>query len=214
MTRRRRLLGAVLIALVLVAVLAHRSILGAIGAALVVEDPLEQADAIVVLAGGMPSRETKAAALYRDGWAPRVIISRPPVTADLRELIRTGIRPRDLQGDSRLVLEKHGVPSDRIVEVTETAATTEAELRLVHALAHERGYRRVILVTWPPHTRRVKVIWERETRRDRLDGRVVVAPIEDFSLDGWWRKRRVAEAVLHEYLGLLLIYLGLSPYMS
>ena len=48
----------------------HRAYaLRSIGQALIVEDPLAKADAIVVVAGGTPSREEAGARLYRDGLA-------------------------------------------------------------------------------------------------------------------------------------------------
>lgn len=216
MTRRRRVLAGVLIALAgltAVAVLCHRPILKLIAAALVVEDRLERADAIVVVAGGTPSREAKAAALFREGWAPRLIVSQPVESSYVRELTALGVRPLDLQGESMLVLERYGVPRDRIVAVPEPSTNTESELQLVQKLARGRGYRRVILVTSPQHTRRVHVIWSRASADDHIEGLVVPAPTSEFSVDGWWRKRGAAEAVLHEYLGILAIYLGISHLM-
>jgi len=213
--RRRFLLAAVvLLGLLILAGAVHRPVLTAIGSALVVDDTPQPADAIVVLAGATPSREARAAQLFREGWAPRVIISRAVMPDDVRELIALGVRPLDWQGEARLALEKYGVPADHIVALEDEVRITEAELRRVHALAREHGYRRLILVTSLQHTRRVKVIWERETRTDPVAGLVVAAPTDEFSVEGWWRKRRAAEAVLHEYLGILLLSLGLSPYMS
>ena len=93
MSRRRRFVGSVLIALcglTLLVALSHRPLLRLVGAALVVEDHLERADAIVVVAGGTPSREAMAATLFREGWAPRVIISRPFTTQQVRELNALG----------------------------------------------------------------------------------------------------------------------------
>lgn len=216
MTTRRRVLAGGLIALAgltAVAVLCHRPILKLIAAALVVEDRLERADAIVVVAGGTPSREAKAAALFREGWAPRLIVSQPVESGYVRELTALGVRLLDLQGESMLVLERYGVPRDGIVAVPEPSTNTESELQLVHKLARGRGYRRVILVTSPQHTRRVRVIWSRASADDHIEGLVVPAPSSEFSVDGWWRKRGAAEAVLHEYLGIAAIYLGVSYLM-
>jgi uncharacterized SAM-binding protein YcdF (DUF218 family) len=212
---RRGVAAALLSVAALAALIAvtRRPILDAVGGALHTEDRLERADAIAVLAGDAPSRAARAAGLFREGWAPAVIISRPETTSGVRALVALGVRPLDLQGESRMVLEKLGVPASRIVALSEPAKITEAELAGLHAFARERGYRRVILVTSPQHTRRVKIIWGRQTREDRLEGLVVSAPAEDFSLDGWWRKRRVAEAVVHEYLGIAALYLGLSPHL-
>ncbi len=213
---RRRVLAGVLIALAglgAIAALYHRPVLRLIAAALVVEDRLGRVDAIVVVAGGTPSREAKAAALFREGWAPRIIVSRPVPNSNLRALRALGVRPLDLQGESILALTKYGVPPDRLVMMAEPSQNTEAELETVHDLARRTGYRGVILVTSPEHTRRVKVIWSRKDREDHVEGLVVPAPNDDFSVDGWWRRRRAAEAVLHEYLGILAIYLGISELM-
>ena len=215
MSRRRRVLTSVAIAvlgLVLVGLL-HRPALSLIADVLVVQEPLQRSDAIVVVAGGTPAREAYAADLFRQQWAPRVVISRPATTNSIRQLTALGVRALDLQGESRLALEKLGVPADRIVPVHEAARTTEPELDLVHKLGRAEGYRRVILVTSPQHTRRVKVIWERESRKDGIEGLVVAAPDTDVDLTDWWRKRRSAEKVLHEYLGLAAIYLGVSQYL-
>ena len=216
MIRRPRVPAGVLLAAVglsIAAVLSHGPVLRLVAAGLVLEDRLQHSDAIVVVAGGTPSREALAADLFRAGWAPRVVISKPAATNSIQQLTALGVRLLDLQGESRLVLEKYGVPPDRIVAVEESARTTEPELGLVHRLARAQGYRRVILVTSPQHTRRVKVIWTRENRDHAVEDVVVAARDVDIDLHDWWRKRRSAEKVLHEYLGLVAIYLGVSSLM-
>jgi uncharacterized SAM-binding protein YcdF (DUF218 family) len=215
MRRERRFLTGALLGLcaLVFLVACHRPLLRLVGAALVVEDPPQHADAIVVVAGGTPSREAIAAALFGQGWAPRVIISRAFTTPAVRELVALGVRPLDLQGEARLVLEKYGVPPDRIVSLGVSVTTTEPELAVVRDVARAEGYRRVILVTSPPHARRVKLIWSREGAADHIEGIVAAAPNVEFAVDDWWRRRRAAEALLHEYLGLLAIYLGVSSLM-
>ncbi len=216
MSRRRRFVAGVLVTLAGftgLVTLSHRPLLRLVAAVLVVHDHLERSDAIVVVAGGTPWREAMAATLFREGWAPRIIISWPLISHSIRELTTMGVRPLDLQGESRLVLEKYGVPSDRIIAVTQPTKTTEPELDLVSTLAHANGYRRVILVTSAQHTRRVKLIWSGESRKNGIEGIVVAARGNDLDLDEWWQRRRVAEAVLHEYLGLAAIYLGASRLM-
>jgi len=204
--------GLVVAALVLVAlaVVAHGPALRLIGRALVVEDPVAKADAIVVVAGGTPSREDAAAALFREGLASNVVLSNPFTPDRVRDLITMGVRRFDYQGEARVVLEHRGVPAEAIVALPQSVKTTEAELKVVGELARSRGWRRVILVTSPQHSRRVKLAWSRQAPAD-IQSIVRVAQDDDF-LDGdWWRQRRAAEAVLHEYLGLAAIYLGISP---
>jgi uncharacterized SAM-binding protein YcdF (DUF218 family) len=210
MSRRRRSIVAAVVVLAVAAVVvaAHVPLLRSLASWLRVEDPLQHADAIVVVAGGTPTREAMAAALYRQGWAPRVVISRPAPRAELDELIRLKVRVFDLQGESRATLERYGVPADRIVAIEEPARTTEPEMRLVRDLARERGYRALILVTSPDHTRRVKVICNREF--GGTPQVMIRAAREEFPFDDWWRRRRAAERVLHEYLGLFAVSTGLS----
>jgi uncharacterized SAM-binding protein YcdF (DUF218 family) len=208
----RRLIAAALV-LAALAVVAHAPALRLIGRALLVEDPLAPADAIVVVAGSTPAREEAAATLYREGLAPEVVLSNQFTPERVRKLIALGARRLDYQGEARAVLEKHAVPSQAIVALPAPVKTTEAELKVVGEAARARGWRRVILVTSPQHSRRVKLVWSREAPPG-IEGLVWVVEKDDF-LDGdWWRKRRQAEAVLHEYLGLAAIYLGISPYFK
>ena len=213
-TRRRLAATAVLAAvLVVLAAAAHRPALRFVGRALVVEDALAPADAIVIMAGGIPSREVTAAGLYRSGWAPRVVLSNDFTPDRVHELIAPGARRLDYQGESLLVLEKHGVPPDAIVALSVPVKTTEAELGLVAETARTRGWRRVILVTSPLHSRRVKLVWARQASGG-IEGLIALVKEESIPGDGWWLKRRQAEAILHEYLGLAAIYLGLSKYLT
>src|SRR5439155_13649165 len=198
--------AAVLAALALVIVLGHAPALRWLGTALVVEDALKPADAIVVLAGGIPGREAAAAALYRQGLAPRVVVSNQLTPPHVNELIRMGIREHNFQSESRLLLERHGVPPAALVLVREPVKITETELRRVGLVAQEQAWHRVILVTSPHHSRRVKLVWAREAPA-AIEGLVALATDESFEVGGWWRKRQEAEAVLHEYLGLAALYL-------
>ena len=212
--RRRPFLTALLVVLVLLALVAvaHRPLLRAAGDALVVNEPGPPADAIVVVAGGTPGREARAAALFQAGGAPRILVSRQFVPGRVQTLIAMGIRPLDFQGESVRVLEKLGVPRDAIVTLDQPVEITETELRQVVAAARARGWHRVTLVTSGPHTRRVRLIWRREAA-GAIEAGIVAAPDECSSADGWWRRRRCSEAVLHEYLGLFALYLNVSSWM-
>lgn len=215
MTARRKLAVAALatVTLVILAGAAHRPALRLIGRALVVEDALAPADAVVVVAGGSPTREATAAGLYRRGLAPLIVLSKDFTPDRVRQLIVLGVRRLDFQEEARLVLHKHGVPPDAIVALAVPVKTTETELRLVAEAARARGWRRVILVTSPQHSRRVKLVWTRESSGS-VEGLIALVKEDDFPGDGWWRKRRQAENVLHEYLGLAAIYLGISKYLN
>lgn len=211
----RRTVRVTLIVLLAVAglgALAHRPLLRATGQVLVVDDPRERADAIVVVAGSTPSREETAAELFRSGWAPRVLVSRQFVPGRVQRLIDMGVRRLDFQGESVAALERYGVPRDAILILDQPVEITETELRAVAAAARDRGWRRLILVTSPFHGRRVQLIWRRESG-GAIEGRLATVPDDCTAADPWWRLRRCSESVLHEYLGLLALYLHISGLM-
>ena len=159
--RRAANLAVGLLAVVLLAWAVHAPVLRWLASNLSIEDALAEADAIVVVAGGTPFRERAAADLYRQGWAPRVLISRPANPDTVEALVALGVRPLDLQAESRQALLRFGVPAGALVVLTEPVRITEDELAVVKREAQARGWRRMILVTTPEHTRRVKTIWYR-----------------------------------------------------
>ena len=156
--RRHPLLVALLVvvALLAAAALTHRPLLRAAGRALVVSEAPGRSDAIVVVAGGTPTREGRAAELYRAGVAPLVVVSRQSLPGRVQTLIAMGVRPLDYQGEAVAVLQKYGVPREAIVTLDQPVEITETELREVLAAAKARGWRRLTLVTNASHSRRVR----------------------------------------------------------
>jgi uncharacterized SAM-binding protein YcdF (DUF218 family) len=195
------------------AVALHVPLLRLVGGWLVVDDPLSPADAIVVLAGGTPGREIEAAALYRRGLAPRVVLSRPVTPPNHLALMKLGIRAHDWPTEARLVLQGEGVPATAIVALQTVVKRTEAELAVVHETARASGYRRLILVSSSDHGRRLSMIWARQPR-PRVEALVHSVHDASFAPDRWWRERRMFELVLHEYLGILALSLGISHLMN
>jgi len=94
----------------------------------IVNEPLQKADAIVVLGGGLDTRPFAAAKLYKQGYAPRVLVARPKSRAsdDL------GLTTRDIDV-ARQVLIKEGVPESAIVELDADVQSTHDESLAVRA---------------------------------------------------------------------------------
>src|SRR5215468_3183713 len=85
----------------------------------VVSDPLDRADAIVILGGRLDVRPFAAAALYKRGLAPHVLFSRPrPGPIDALQLLP---KQTDL---TRQILGKLGVPEDAMVEFGDGVSST------------------------------------------------------------------------------------------
>jgi uncharacterized SAM-binding protein YcdF (DUF218 family) len=101
---RRTTLTLVVLAGVVAAVwLAREPLLSAAGRFLIVEDPLDRSDVIVVLSGGRKDERVRQAAdLYKAGYAPRVLLSGGEALMDLPV--------PDLQ---KLQAVKHGIPEAR-----------------------------------------------------------------------------------------------------
>lgn len=184
------------VALAALAILGRRLWLPAVGRALVVADPLPAAaDAVVPLAGG-DERSVYAARLFLAGhaaWyaAANMDLNLPGVRASYAELVR-----------QEAVWQ--GVPAERVVLVPGTVATTCQEAEAVAGLARERGWRSLLVVTDPFHTRRARLCF-----RQALEGSgivVAVRPVEPswYDPESWWRTVDGQRDTWTEYLKLAL----------
>src|SRR2546426_9824035 len=99
-----------------------------VGRWLIVEDPLGKADAVVILSGRMPMRAREAAALYREGWAPQVWVTRPAGPG--AELGAMGIPYVGEAFYSQRVLIHLGVPADAIRVLEPDCANRSEERRV------------------------------------------------------------------------------------
>ena len=105
------------------------------------EDPLQKADAILALAGTRLERVAECGDLYREQWAPRIVLSRPERDGGEIGLTRRGIdvvSEIDLQRDT---LVKMGVPAEAIEAFDAEQAATATESDELHRLATARGWR-------------------------------------------------------------------------
>lgn len=197
---------AIGLAALLALAIASLPLLSAAGRFLVEDDPPRHVDAIVVLAGSYPDRILEAAALYRDGWAPRLILCREPDNAGFRKLRDLGVRvPRPVELN-RAVAEQLGVPADAITVLDRPANSTVSEADAVLAYALGRDYRSLLVVTSKYHTHRAAMIY-RHLAGGHIDVLVRAARDDPFQPDGWWRDRASARRVAIEYQKLLTFLL-------
>ncbi len=190
----RRLVGLVLA----LAVATVAAVLVA-GRLLVVADPLPpHADAIVMLAGSISDRALEAARLYRDGIAPRVVITRTRLARGEAALRAHGVRLPEEDELTRTTLEQLGVPSAAILRLRRRNRSTESEARTVARWACSHRLRSLVVVTSKAHTRRTRLIYARA-----LGARIALAVrpsrYDLFAAPHWWRVRRDAKIVLYEY---------------
>jgi uncharacterized SAM-binding protein YcdF (DUF218 family) len=172
------------------------------GSWLMVADPLRPARAIVVLAGQLPFRAMEAAAGYRQGLAPEVWLTRNGLTSEEVALARLGIERPGEYVHSKQVLERLGVPSSAIAVLGPRTLNTADEVRAIASQLDAVGGKRVIVVTSKPHTRRVRVLWQKLVG-SRLEALVHYAHSDPFDPERWWRSTPDAIAVTRECFGLL-----------
>jgi uncharacterized SAM-binding protein YcdF (DUF218 family) len=202
------------LALVSAAVAVFLALVGlfCVGRWLVVEDPLEKAQSIAVLSGGMPLRAVEAAKLYREGYAPEIWLTRnAEPAASLKEM---GIPFVGEEFYNLRVLVHEGVPAEAIRVLPEPIINTADEMAAISTELGRRAQleadknRRVIIVTTKAHTRRVRTLW-RKLAGTR--GQAIVRAASGDTFDGahWWRNTTDALDVVREVLGLLNAWAGL-----
>jgi len=174
---------------------------------LVVEDNLQRARAIVVLSGSLPYRATEAAEIYRQGWAPELWLFTDDSRGVDEAFARLGIHHVTEEEYDQQVLEHFGVPKGAIHVLEPPTANTATEMELIARELRQHDGDRVILVTSPVHTRRVKAVW-RIMVGDHPEAILRYASAEPSDPDHWWRTTDDVEAVVHELLGLINASLG------
>lgn len=205
MTRRnifRTATIAVVLALITLGVFAFR---GA-GRWLVRQDPLHPAGVIVVLSGAMPARAEEAARIFRLGYAHEVWLTSPQNPS--QELAAMDIHFVTEDAYNREVLIHEGVPDAHIEILPDTIVDTEQEIDEIAREMRRDGITTAIIVTSPPHTRRVRALW-RDLAPRNLHIIVRAAYEDPFDANHWWRNTHDALAVTREMLGLLNAWAGL-----
>lgn len=182
-----------LLAALLVVVLAvgHGLWLGVLGTFLVAADPLQTADAIIVLAGQTSSRAARGVELYQAGYAPRFIVSDEPLaTHGLKttwsELHQRGIAPLP-------------VPDAALFILPESFSTYEEALKSRDLLLRE-GLRSAILVTDPFHSRRAIMTFAHVFEPAGLAVRVSPSRDAPYGLERWWQNKEKTRDVALEYV--------------
>jgi uncharacterized SAM-binding protein YcdF (DUF218 family) len=195
--------AVLLLAAATVALFGYPTVLYWLGAFLTVEQPLEAADAIVVLAGGFPTNESEGARVYHAGLSSRVIIVKEWLEERDAVVFNYGPDVALTWQRRRELLVQLGVPSGAIEVADRPACATIDELQIAaQVIGPHHGP--VILVTSKAHSRRAGLVWSYVTGGQ---SRAIVrtATEDPFSPEGWWEDHRKAREVGQQYFGLVTL---------
>jgi uncharacterized SAM-binding protein YcdF (DUF218 family) len=173
---------------------ARRPILRLAGESWVVEDPLQQSDALLLLSDDnfFADRATRASELYRQKLAPVVVAS--------------GRRLRPSAGIAELMehdLIERGVPKERIIRFPHDADNTREEAQALRALAVEKSWHSIIVVTSNYHTRRARYIFQ-HVFPESVTVRVASARDGEFDPEHWWENRKSLKEFTRELAAMVV----------
>ena len=151
------------------------------------------ADLLVALGGDNGARADRVLELYRRGLAPKVLLTGP-------EGGHSKTRATYLHWRARYLVDQ-GIPEQallfdyRSVSSWEEAVNT---LKLMQAM----GMDRVLVVSDPPHMRRLSWVWGRVFAESGRHYTLVASDMEDWDAQRWWRISSNAQFVFAEYIKL------------
>lgn len=151
-------------------------------------------DLIVTLGGDAGSRVRTSAALYGNRTAPRILL--------------TGMDGGDPRARGSylnwqaLYLLEHGVPRDALLYDNRSANSWE-EARNTLELMRAHNWKTVLVVSDPPHMRRLHWAWSRAFEGTGLQFRLVATDMPGWNAARWWTHERSAQFVITELVKLL-----------
>ncbi len=181
-----------------------------LGAFLAAEDPLEKADAIVVLAGTRISRQLEAADLYLAGYAPWIVLSREIQDPANAALAARGVQLPDPVDRVRDILGQLSVPREAVIIPPDMHNSTAAEAITIRELSAARGWRRLIVVSSKYHLRRAGFAFRRELESTGVDVLMRGTRYDPSDPERWWRHRTDLRDAGPEALKLVAYLLGLG----
>ena len=126
----------------LVVVLIANGVIGFVVFSRARSDQLQHADAVIVLGGEHDGREAYGLQLAHAGWAKTVVLSDPYAPGD--PVMRAACRP---SGGVEVIC-RAPVPS-----------TTRGEAEIMRRLAAQRGWTKIIVISWRYHLPRARLVF-------------------------------------------------------
>jgi uncharacterized SAM-binding protein YcdF (DUF218 family) len=194
----RRLVSSFLFFLLVLLVLyfSYPYALNGLARFLVVSDRLEKADVILVLAGDTNGeRVAQGVELYKQGYAKHLLMSGGSLTWNLT-----------YAGWMKKQAVELGVPGPAVL-LQDRSTSTIDDAKFSLPIVKEHGFRSVIVVTSPYHTRRAAAVFKKIFGRQGI--KVLIYPVQhsNFEPHDWWRRHEDTAFVVWEYVARVMYLL-------
>lgn len=155
------------------------------------------ADLIVALGGDGGARVNAVQKLYAEGWAPRVLLT----GVNKQE---PSFRARNSDWRAELLLKRGLPPESVLLDFRSRTSWDEA----VHTLElmDENGWQTVLVVSDPPHMRRLSWVWSKVFAGTGRKYVLMSAGMSEWSPIYWWANPSSAWYVMSE-IGKLAYYM-------
>jgi len=171
----------------------HQPLLQAYAQWFIIDNATKGADAILILAGGVETRPPKAIELYRQGYAPRVLL-----TQEKRQNSKYAHIVKSEPELMKAILAYEKVPAEFLPTLNDGVTSTFDEAYDLAAYAKQHKLRRIIIVTSDFHTRRALFAFEKVLRQQGVELSVEMAAASNavYNPQNWWS----TEAGLRNYV--------------
>ena len=162
---------------------------------LIVEDPLQKTDAMVVLSGGGYDRGNEAVKILKAGYTNKVICTGGNPVIELRVFnIDT------LESDMTVAnLRRQGIPDSIITELRDgTSTKEESDILADYCIQH--GIKKLMILSSKLHTHRVQEVFKNKLKKRGIEIVVRGATNSRFDELQWWRYEDGLIAVNNEWL--------------
>lgn len=166
-----------------------------------IDNASKGADMIVVLSGDPFHRIPKAAQLYREGYAGRILTIDREQNTQRKVLEEMGYKLPDPSLMPIQLLRKEGIPDGDIVRIsTAQASSTIDEARILKNFCQRHFLKRFIIVTTTFHTARAYWIFKKIFKGLNITIEVAAAAHSTYSEKNWWKDENGFLSYFNEYL--------------
>lgn len=173
----------------------HAPLLQAYATLFTVQTAHKGADALVVLSGRVETRLPRAVDLFRNGYAPRILLTQERQYSNLTEQLPCSNRQK---AGALLELLQVNCELTRVPSRKGGATSTFDEAYDLRDWAQQHSYRRIIIVSDNFHTRRALYAFKKVFKDTGIAVEAAGAPNDCFSEKDWWKSDRGIAAYVLE----------------